>query len=105
MEDGLSEMERDAIDELLYIGAGDVPNLETTLRLPWVQDAISRFKEAVALHGKPSAVLEGRLGHAYLALGEYSTSIEHFSNAVLIGGDAVNIRAPPCALTARLFPG
>ena len=45
MEDGLSEMERDAIDELLYIGAGDVPNLETTLRLPWVQDAISKVEQ------------------------------------------------------------
>ena len=44
VEDGLSEMERDAIDELLYIGVGDVPNLETTLGLPWVQDAISEVE-------------------------------------------------------------
>ena len=45
VKDGLSEMERDAIDELLYIGAGDVPNLETTLGLPWVQDAISKVEQ------------------------------------------------------------
>ena len=41
VEDGLSEAERDAIDQLLYLGASDIHSLEATLGLPWVQDAIS----------------------------------------------------------------
>ena len=40
VEDGLTEMERDAIDELLYIGIWDTRSLEAALGLPWVQDAI-----------------------------------------------------------------
>ena len=39
--DSLSDLERSTIDELLYIGAGGVTNLEAILRLPWVQDSIS----------------------------------------------------------------
>ena len=41
VEDGLSQLERDTIDQLLYIGVSDIPSLEATLGLPWVQDAIS----------------------------------------------------------------
>ena len=41
VEDGLTETERDAIDELLYIGVWDTRSLEAALGLPWVQDAIS----------------------------------------------------------------
>ena len=44
MEDGLSDMERDAIDQLLYIGVGDIPNLEAALGLPWVRDDISSLE-------------------------------------------------------------
>ena len=41
VEDKLSQLERDTIDQLLYIGVSDIPSLEATLGLPWVQDAIS----------------------------------------------------------------
>ena len=41
VEDGLSQLERDTIDQLLYIGVSDIPSLEATLGLPWVQDAVS----------------------------------------------------------------
>ena len=41
MQDGLSDLERSAVDELLYMAVGDVANLETALQLRWVQDAIS----------------------------------------------------------------
>ena len=51
--------------------------------------AISRFKEAKALHGKPSSLIESWAGHAYSALGEDSVAIEHFSNAINIKGDAL----------------
>ena len=44
VEDGLSELERDTIDQLLYIGVSDIPSLRTTLGLPWVQDAISEVE-------------------------------------------------------------
>jgi hypothetical protein len=41
VKDGLSETERETIDELLYIGAGDIANLKAVLGLTWVQDGIS----------------------------------------------------------------
>ena len=41
VQDGLSDLERQAIDELIYMAVGDVANLETALQLHWVQDAIS----------------------------------------------------------------
>ena len=44
VEDGLSELERDTIDQLVYIGVSDIPSLRTTLGLPWVQDAISEVE-------------------------------------------------------------
>ena len=44
VEDGLSQLERDTIDQLLYIGVSDITSLETTLGLPWVQDAISEVE-------------------------------------------------------------
>ena len=44
VEDGLSQLERDAIDQLLYIGVSDIPNLRATLGLAWVQDAISEVE-------------------------------------------------------------
>ena len=39
--DGLSGLEGSTLDELLYIGAGKITDLEAVLRLPWVQDSIS----------------------------------------------------------------
>ena len=45
MEDGLSEMEREAIDEMLYIGVENIPNLETALGLPWVRDDIQEVEQ------------------------------------------------------------
>ena len=44
VQDGLSQLERDTIDQLLYIGASDIPSLEATLGLPWVQDAVSEVE-------------------------------------------------------------
>ena len=44
VEDELSQLERDTIDQLLYIGVSDIPSLEATLGLPWVQDAISEVE-------------------------------------------------------------
>ena len=44
VEDGLSELERDTIDQLLYIGVSDIPSLRATLDLAWVQDAISEVE-------------------------------------------------------------
>ena len=44
VEDGLSELERDTIDQPLYIGVSDIPSLRATLDLAWVQDAISEVE-------------------------------------------------------------
>ena len=41
VEDGFSDLERSAVDELLYIAVGDLDNLEVLLGLPWVQDDIT----------------------------------------------------------------
>ena len=41
VQDGLSDLERSAVDELLYIAAEEVANLDAALRLPWVQDDIT----------------------------------------------------------------
>lgn len=41
VRDGLSDAEQGTIDQLLYIGATDIANLEAVLELPWVQDAIT----------------------------------------------------------------
>ncbi len=41
VQDGLTDLERSTIDELLYIGAGDIANLEAALGLSWLQDSIS----------------------------------------------------------------
>ena len=40
VQDGLSDLERSAVDELIWIAAEDVANLEAALRLSWVQDDI-----------------------------------------------------------------
>ena len=48
VQDGLSSLETNTIDELLYIGAGEIANLRETLNLPWVQDDIlEREYEAI----------------------------------------------------------
>ena len=44
VEDELSQLERDTIDQLLYIGVSDIASLRTALGLPWVQDAISEVE-------------------------------------------------------------
>ena len=41
VRDGLSERERESVDELLYIGAGTISNLHGALDLAWVQDDIT----------------------------------------------------------------
>ena len=40
VQDGLSDLERSAVDELLWIAVEDVANLEAALRVSWVQDDI-----------------------------------------------------------------
>ena len=47
VQDGLAELEKAAMDELLYIGAGRIHNLETTLTIPWLQDSISETEYVV----------------------------------------------------------
>ena len=48
VQDGLSSLETNTIDELLYIGVDEIANLRETLNLPWLQDAISeREYEAI----------------------------------------------------------
>ena len=41
VRDGLTDAERGTIDQLLYIGATDIANLEAVLGLPWLRDAIT----------------------------------------------------------------
>ena len=44
VQDAISEVERDAIDQLLYIAVADTQSLAATLGLPWVRDAISEVE-------------------------------------------------------------
>ena len=39
--DGLSDLERSAVDELIYMAVAEIANLEAGLALSWVQDGIS----------------------------------------------------------------
>ena len=41
VQDEISERERETIEELYYMGAGDIANLKAVLELAWVQDEIS----------------------------------------------------------------
>ena len=41
VQDGISDLEGKAIDELVYLGVGNIDNLRAVLLLPWVQDAIT----------------------------------------------------------------
>ena len=54
------------------------------------QAAIDSYKEAQHNHGKPSAILENRLGLAYENLEMYSLAIEHYSNAIAIEDSALD---------------
>ena len=45
VQDGLSERDRETIDELLYIGSGDIANLREVLGLAWVRDEISETEK------------------------------------------------------------
>ena len=47
VQDGLSTAERETIDELIYLGVGEIDNLKATVDLPWVQDAISEVEHQV----------------------------------------------------------
>ena len=53
--------------------------------------ALDSFKEALELYGKPSTVLESWIAHSYAALGEYPAAITHYTNAVEIDGDALDL--------------
>ena len=44
VQDGLSDLERSAVDELLYMAVEDVSNLGTVLDLRWVEDGISEWE-------------------------------------------------------------
>ena len=52
--------------------------------------AIESFKRAQRHHGKPSGVLENRIGLAYDELGMYDRAIEHYSNGIAISDSAGN---------------
>ena len=54
------------------------------------QAAVASFKEAQRYHGKPSAVLENRIGLAYIFWQVYDLAIEHFSNAIAIRDNALD---------------
>ena len=47
VQDGLTELEKATLEELLYIGANRIHNLETTLTIPWLQDSISETEYVV----------------------------------------------------------
>ena len=47
VQDGLSELETDTIDELIYMGAEDVANLRAALGMPWLQDAVSETEHNI----------------------------------------------------------
>ena len=53
-------------------------------------EAITKFKEALTLHGQPSSVLENRIGSAYNALGQTERAIAHYSNAIQIEDDSID---------------
>ena len=44
VQDGLSDLERSAVDELLYMAVEDVSNLGAVLHLRWVEDGISEWE-------------------------------------------------------------
>ena len=46
--------------------------------------ALAAFKEAQEHHGKPSVVIENRIGNYYHAIGQYDLAIQHHSNALEI---------------------
>ena len=48
------------------------------------QEAIKKFMETQRHHGKPSSVLEGRIGVSYMGLGKYEAAIPHLSKAIEI---------------------
>ena len=54
------------------------------------EEAIISFREAQALHGKPSAVLENRLALAYQGAGQNDLAVAHFSNAIALDNAAVD---------------
>lgn len=54
------------------------------------QEAITKYKEALTLHGHPSRVIENRLGLSYDILGLKEQAIVHFSNAIQIKDTSLN---------------
>ena len=47
VKDGLSDLERNTVDQLVYLGVGYIANLKAVLNLPWVQDTISETEHNV----------------------------------------------------------
>ena len=54
------------------------------------QDALEGFLEAQHLYGKPSSVLQNRIGMSYQFLGQHDQAIQHLTNALEIENNAVN---------------
>ena len=76
VEDGLSEKERETINELLYIGVGDIANLRAILGLAWVRDEISETeKDAIywlrALNSRNQQAVASLIAMSFLESLEY----------------------------------
>ena len=52
------------------------------------QEALEGFLEAQRTHGKPSLVLQNRIGNAYRALGQNHQAIQHYTNAIEVEDNA-----------------
>ena len=48
------------------------------------EEAIAQYQEAQRAHGKPSHVLQNRIGLAFAALGQYQEAISYHTNAIAI---------------------
>ena len=53
-------------------------------------EAASAYKSAQAHHGKPSRVLENKIGSAYRLAGQDETAVLHFTNAIAIENSPVD---------------
>ena len=77
VQDGISDLEGLAIDELLYRGADKIDNLRAVLRLPWVQDAISDTEHDILddLSGLRPDVVDAMTAMPFLASHEATDAL------------------------------
>ncbi len=63
ISDGVTELEQEAVDNLLYVGGYQINDLSSVLRLGWVRDDITKVEES-ALHWLSQVSLLTYLGHS-----------------------------------------